>query len=61
MTIQINKDNCVSLGYCWGTCSTVFAEGSDGKAVVRSGQENSQAPCVLDAQAGCCPGAIEIV
>lgn len=61
MTIRVNPDNCVGLGYCWGTCGTVFAEGADGKAVVLPGQENSTAPCVPDAQAGCCPGAIEIV
>lgn len=61
MTIRINKANCMGIGYCWDTCSTVFAQGSDGKAEVQAGQENSQEPCVQDAQQGCCPGAIEIV
>lgn len=58
--ISVNRANCVSIGYCWGTCSEVFEEGSDGKAQVIPGQEHSTAPCVLDSQANCCPGAIEI-
>lgn len=58
MTIQVDSEACIALGYCFGSCSSVFEEGPDGKARVIPGQEHSVNPCVLDAKENCCPGAI---
>lgn len=58
--ISVDKNNCMGIGYCWNSCSQVFAQDTDGKAKVIAGQENSTDPCVSDSQANCCPGAIQI-
>lgn len=58
--ISVDKAKCVSIGYCWGSCSQVFMEDTDGKATVIEGQENASDPCVQDSQANCCPEAIVI-
>lgn len=58
--VSVDKAQCMGLGYCWNNCSTVFMQDSDGLAAVIPGQSGSQAACIPDAQANCCPNAIVI-
>lgn len=61
MNVQINPDDCVGLGVCYGNgpngCPSVFGRNTDGTAYVKN---PSGAPCASTAQANCCPGAIII-
>lgn len=62
MNVQIDLDNCVALGVCYGNgpngCPTVFAANPDGTAMVI--ETPTSAGCVTTAQANCCPNAIII-
>lgn len=58
--VSVNKALCTKDGYCWSNCPSVFErDPSDGKARVKSGQENSKATCIPAAQENCCLDAIQ--
>ena len=55
--VKVNQKTCIGCGNCAAVCSEVF-EITDGKSQVKSGQENSDAPCVRQAIESCPVDAI---
>ncbi len=54
---KVDQEKCIACGNCVAACGEVF-EMKDGKAHVKSGQENSEAPCVKQALEQCPVDAI---
>lgn len=61
MPITVDLALCTKKGFCYGQngCPAVFGKRSDGKAYVKAPGHPVDS-CVLNAQAGCCQGAILI-
>lgn len=50
MKIKIDKEKCIGCGLCASICSSVFAMGKDGKAMVKAQKD---IPCVKEAIESC--------
>jgi ferredoxin len=55
--VSVDKDKCIGCGSCAATCDEVFEMNSEGKAVVKSGA-NQSADCVKEAIEVCPVDAI---